>query len=438
MKKLLFSMGVTALALSSCSQEEIVSVNTSNGDEPIAFRVRSSKLSRAQEFTSDNLQEFGVFALYGLPEDIYDNNESPMMKEFFNGAVTFKRGADGVFTSNEPYFYPTNGSIIYFSAFAPASLAETATIGNYGSVEIQNFTVDSNIEKQIDIICDNAPVSNDDATEAIELTFKHALSKVYVSEVRNSEDSDFKYEIVAVKFSNIHNTGDFIYRGEKALSATGDEVNPYTDEEGYTSDVTGNGIFWKPVGEQTDEIEYRFETPIVVGETTTSATVMSGSDADANGAFMLIPQQLSKEFLNEDGTIESTSFEEGMSYVAFLVRITHIKSGKIVYPYATGVEAISETIGEGEDAITYAWAAFPISSLWGGGAFTDYVVDFSKGAGYVAPGADEEYALYPILGNEIKFTGEVLTWEDGSWTTIDQENQLGIDVGGEEDPFGED
>lgn len=439
MKKILLMMGVAALTLSSCSQEEVLSVNTSKDDNAISFRVRSAKQARSMEYSTYNLDEFMVYGFKGWPEDNYEAGED--LVEYFE--EKFSDNGEGLFTSATPYYYPTDGSWLYFAAFAPADLKMEKL--PYGGITLKNFTVDTDITKQIDIICDNggSNLEKDDPDQ--EFTFKHALTKVFVSKLINN-DTRYKYEIAGIKFGNIANSGELIYRGVKDLDITGDEELGVYDVEGYLSDPIGDGIHWK-AAEQTEDMVYIFDAPLVLDEETTSVYPMTGNDTGAednagfqdgagNGGFMLIPQKLSKEYVNDEGNIED-EFGDGMSYVAFLVRITYLPQNELVYPYAEGVEAITETIGEGEDAVEYAWAAFPVSSLWRPETYMDYVVDFSKGAGFVAPGAGDEVVYQPILGREIRFTETVLFWPENNDETVDQENAINIDGGNVDDPFGD-
>ena len=51
MKKGLILMGAAALVLSSCSQEDVLSVNnTTNNDNHISFRVRSNKSTHIKRY----------------------------------------------------------------------------------------------------------------------------------------------------------------------------------------------------------------------------------------------------------------------------------------------------------------------------------------------------------------------------------------------------
>lgn len=450
MKKGLILMGAAALVLSSCSQEDVLSVNnTTNNDNHITFRVRSNKSTRSLEYSTYNLDDFMVFGFKGWPDD-----EEKVIDYFANGdPVKFTREDGGLlFDSETPYYYPADGSWLYFAAYAPSTLPMTK-FGEYGGITC-DFTVDSDITKQIDIISASGGSNLEKNEDDQEITFQHALTKVYISEVHNN-DTRYKYEIMGVKFGNIHNSGKYEFRGEKAVFP--DESNNGTiREDGFLQDAVGYGIFWQPTGEQTGDMEYIFSTPVVLDGDNTSVDVMKGSDTDSDTkseSFMLIPQQLSNAFLNEEGNIGGLEFDKEMSYIAFLVRITNTITNEVIYPYAkdedgvSTVDAISKTIGEGEDAVTYAWAAFPISSLWAPGTYVDYLVEFTDGAGFVAPGADPEVELQPILGRKIRFYVAVDNWgenEDGSetgqgqWITVGQNSELGVDVGNSDDAFGDD
>lgn len=439
-------MCAAGLALASCSQDEVLSVNDGKSkDNLVTFRVHTPKISRSQELTTENLTEFMVYGFVGMPEEV-DGTEP--MESFFDGeAVKFANAGDGIFTSETPYYYPLNGSDLYFAAYAPADL-NVEVADNYGGLKIADFTVDEDITKQKDVIFANGAGHLDVNEGDMDLTFYHALTKVFVSEVANS-GNPYRIEIKGVKFGNIHNTGESIYRGDLAINNESEVINGNGfQENGYIQDYIGNGIFWKPTGEQTGEMVTIFDEPIVLDSENTRMNLMSGYDAaDTKGSFMLVPQQLSKESLNEDGTLAGKEFDPTMSYIAFLVRIVNVdkeftytdeETGEEVtegtaYPYTEGVEAISRTF----DGVTYAWAAFPLSSLWVPGMYTDYFVDFSKGAGFVAPGADASVECKPILSHEIKFTETVGAWEQGSQTTVDHENELGVDTGDFEDAFGD-
>ncbi|MDE7153722.1 MAG: fimbrillin family protein [Muribaculaceae bacterium] len=439
MKKALFFAGIAAMTLASCSQEEVLKVNTGNADDNlVSFRVRSRNAARSVEYNTENLQDFKVFGYIGWPDEAYENGADNLVPFFKGGlAETFTRGEDGIFTSATPYYYPGDGSMLYFAAFAPTTLDPVPT--PYGGFKIDEYTVNADITKQEDIILAETISDSESAAADNEITFRHALSKVYISELRCSNEN-LKIEVVGVKFGNIDAAGELLFCGEKAFSHEGQ--NEVFGEDGYIADGDGR-IFWKPAGEQTSSFVYLLDAPVVLDKDNTSAAIMSGDDAATENAthkeaFMMIPQQLKATLEeNEEGT-EIQKFYETDSYIAFLIRVTTVSNDKVIYPFAEGVTNITEEIG----GVKYAWAAFPVASLWAPGLYVDYLVDFSKGVGFVAPGA-EDHVLKPILGTEVTFTVSVGTsgtngWNQGGLESIEHDNTVRVDIADDEDPFPDD
>lgn len=457
MKKTLFLMSATALTLVSCSQEEVLNVNRNVADSgTISFRVRTSKIARAQDVTSENLEAFNVFAHKGLFDDLEGDETIPA---YWDGAVTFTKNEEtGYFESEKPYYWPTDGSWLSFNAYAPVNAGEVSVNGQ-GELSIQSFTVNEDIKKQVDLVVADCPYywaaaidPVNQAPDGISLDFEHALSKVYVSAAMNSDDR-YKYEVAGVKFGNIVMKADYLYNDfDRGVGPDGEEVDGEALNHQWFAPEDGSGL---------GDIEYIFDNAIEIDGDT---KLMDGVSED--GSFMMIPQILKSETVksnDEDDTYNSvTSYvlKEGVSYIALLIRVTYVGAGEegshIVYPYGHGeVDLISREI----DDKKYAWAAFPIGSPWVAGKYIDYKVDFSKGAGFVAPGAGENFVydpmgdpiedengnqikrLYdytPILGDVIKFTETVGDWtSQGDENTVDQEFEGVVNVADFEDPFGE-
>lgn len=248
-----------------------------------------------------------------------------------------------------------------------------------------------------------------------DLYFEHALTKVFVSGASNSDDR-YKYEVAGVKLGNVAKTG----------SCVGKQADDDTPEGIY------NKYFkWTVDEDSYGDYTYIFDEPVEIGTEMTPLMTNVGE----KGSFMMIPQQLKAEILTENPETESVvklQMKEGVSYIALLVRITYNKTGDVVYPYAEGVDAITETVND----VEYAWAAFPVASKWEMQRFVDYYVEFGNGAGYVAPGADEVLEYTPILGPQIYFFEEVCSWDDqGNENTVGQGYEGTVNTGSVEDPF---
>ena len=460
MKKSLFLMCVAAATLASCSQEDVLDVAANHGaDNAINFRVRTLKATRGVDMVADDLQSFKVFGLKGSIDEYRDGTQSEPLTQWWGDAIEFKRstveGDDHedygrYFRSDIPMYYPTDYSFVTFLAYAPAELGGVSPVldssdpDEHGNLLISNYTVNPDINAQEDIIVDGGSSMRDEEYSSYDLTFKHALSKVFVSHVMNN-DERYSYKVAGVRFGNIAMTGNGMY-------------DPY----GY-SDSYSDYFKWTVAENPTDKAEYIFKEGVEIDGNT---ALMSNEGTD--GSFLLIPQQLqyvTKEGIEDEGDgVHNLVCQEGVAYVGLLIRITekNLKGeDEVVYPFAQGVANITETVN-GEE---YAWAIFPVSTNWLAGNYIDYQVDFSKGAGFVAPGAegfmhpwgpqpgDEDYSeendwwvkleYTPILGSEIKFTVTILDWDlSNTDSTVQQDGddhskEVWQDGDSVEDPFGE-
>lgn len=449
MKKSFLLLGISTMLLASCSQEDGLRIVKGQPDNSIAFRVRSAKATRAQDITTDNLNSFMV---YGFLGDINERDENPdfTMTDYFGGAVKFSRSTDeddmefGYFRSETPYHYPANAGMT-FVAYAPSDLAGVS-VNNKGQLYIQNFTVNQNIEDQIDPVVDTTPRGqnyiDDETGELVEdapyLTFKHTLTKVFVSGAWKG-DSPYKYEVAGVKFGNVVKTADLTY-DDRNCDEEMEEDKFFT----WTPKAGANGMY--------GDFEYIFDEPVEIESSRTE--LMSGAldREDAKGSFLMIPQQLVYEGIDEGETedyhsVKSLKMKDGVAYISLLIRIEN--NDILMYPYEEGVKNITKEI----NGKKYAWASFPIASKWRAGNYSDYVVDFSNGAGYVAAGAEGLVFEYedeagnivkdvmkmehtPILG-EIKFMEDVSPWNSYDLITVDQNHEGVINGHDVEDPFGE-
>ncbi|MDE7388749.1 MAG: fimbrillin family protein, partial [Muribaculaceae bacterium] len=394
MKKIVM-FSVAALALASCSQDEIISDVRSNGADNglIAFRPRAAKASRALDLTTDNIQSFMVFGYKGSPEDI-DEGLITEMTNYFGGWVEFKRDNNypGYFNSDKPYYYPTDNSMMYFPAYAPVELNEGAEVSapKTGGLEIAGFTVADKIDEQVDLLFGCSVGRWSESADDISMDFEHMLSKVYVSQAKN-EDTRYKYEVAGVKFGNIYKSGNCKYNtSDLWMEPDADGVKEIDTEKypGIDSEKNGRPILWSvPDTAKLCTIEYIFDEAIEIGSDFTNIMDGCAEDAEASktASFLMLPQQLTYEEAGEgNGDDEATIvFKKGVSYVALLIRITYAQTGEIIYPYAKGVENITEEV----EGVKYAWAALPVSSKWMASSYHFYNIDFSHGAGYVAPGA---------------------------------------------------
>lgn len=449
MKKIVM-FGVAALALTSCSQEELLTDRQANGaDGLISFRARTGKTTRAQDLTSDNLTSFMVYGYKGTPEMDFDEylyangaggEESVEMTEYFGWEKFTKDDVTNYFNSEKDYYYPVDNSWLIFPCYAPADIPGTVDALSTGGIQFNDFSVADNIEEQLDLVADITLNRWAESSDGVVVNFEHMLSKVYVAAAMNGNDN-YTYEVAGVKFGNIHKTGGTCRFNTPAEWADEEHKNDYD-----WANAGSRSIAWTFAEdkEANEELEVIFDDPITINA---SETKLMDGDA-GKGSFLMMPQQLanSKVEGTEEAETPTLEMKSGVAYIALLIRVTD-KAGEVVYPYVKGVDNISKTVN-GEK---YAWAAFPIDSRWRGNHHTTYTIDFTHGAGFVAPGAEGYEDAYfgdninleykPILGGKVQVTEAwIREWDnsdiDQTHETNSQKYTVSVDVADEEDPFG--
>lgn len=269
-KTYLLITGLAAMALTSCSSDEPVSVN--NGT---AISFRPSMGTRATETTNANLNSINVAAFMG---DV----------PFFN-TMAFTKGSDGYFTSATTYNWPSDNTELSFYAYSPASPGGNVELGKDSKV-MTGFSPAQSIADQIDFITAFA-TGNKDENEAtgVPLTFDHRLAQI---EIRAKSDNEaYTYKVTGVRLGQSVSKADFDFTSNEWTLGSDKAIY----DETYTSPVTLSSV---PVS--------------VMGE---------------GGSLMLIPQTLSPW----DPKNDKSNSAKG-AYIAIKLQINTI-AGAQVYPF---------------------------------------------------------------------------------------------------------
>lgn len=269
----LMMAAVAAMALSSCSQEEPVSVNQGR-----AIDFRTSMDSRATETTNANLTSIQVAAFL--------NNQ------LFFPDMTYTKGSDDFFTSTTEYYWPGDESQLTFYAYSPANPGGTVTL-TADNKTMTDFSPAAEIADQVDFVTATA-TGTKSANEAsgMPLTFNHRLAQI---EVRaKSDNAVYKFSISGVRIGQPVSKGSFDF-------ATTDWTLG-TDKAIYTDTYT---------------------TPVVL---TGDAVSVMGEGGNA----MVIPQQLTA--WNPDTDAANTA--QG-AYLSVKLNVATAETGVQVYPFPT-------------------------------------------------------------------------------------------------------
>lgn len=275
MKQKFFLATMAAIAMTSCSNDEIMEINTGK-----AISFRTAMATRATETTYGDLNEFFVTAFTA------NSTDTPYFTD-----LKFERDGNRFF-SGEKYYYPGDGSDLTFYAYAPSQTELGATIDNKTQI-MTGFSPKTDISQQVDFITAKATGNMENTAAGVELQFAHRLAQIEIQ--ASSANTSYKFEIKGIRIGMPVSKGDFNFTNNTWTLGTD-----------------------KAVYEKTFDTATELET--------TASALMAGDNA------MLIPQQLTAWDQENDKTNTSKG-----AYISVLVRIT-TKAGALVYPFKGDTE----------------------------------------------------------------------------------------------------
>ena len=206
-------LALSAMALvTGCSNDETIELNNGNA---IDFSVTAGKLTRATATTTNNIQEFHVWA--------YTDDGKPYMTR------TEVRKAGDNWTYDGTKFWP-EGSLD-FVAISPTTIpASTTSELTTGMGECMNYVVeDGKTDFLYAVNYDETKVAH--KTSPVEINFRHALSQI-VLKAKLTENSTIDVKVKGVKIDGVQNNGN-LYLAKKNTA-------PNIDAEGNTDTETGD------------------------------------------------------------------------------------------------------------------------------------------------------------------------------------------------------
>ena len=339
-KHLIWSLA--ALAIAGCSNNETVDIN--RGDA-IAFRTVAENMTRS---TVESTNTLSAFKVWGFTDD----------KTLMSGVEVTKK--DGNWTYANTQFWPE--SMVDFYSVAPAGTAVNITAE---SQKIENFTVDTDVAKQVDLLY---AVNKDCTKEAngengVAVNFRHALSQI-VFKAKNTNEN-LKVTVKGVEVVNVVNGGTFTYPGNT--------TTPNVTEESE-SIAAGTQGTWDLVNTKATYAAGITEATLTKSDNATDLT-------NASGALLLMPQTITGWDVDTD-----PSNNAGNSYFLVDCKIVNV----------VGDDEVTLWPAEGESAKV----AIPVSAItWEQGKKYIYTFIFGEGGGYVPPTEDDdepEPVLVPI------------------------------------------
>lgn len=334
-RNFLFVALAGALMATSCSTDDADNFGSKTGNSKIIPNASVGFVgSRAIESTTANLTDFYAYA-YQSGSDNYMNH-----------VLYSKTGTDWG-TQEGNFFWPADGSDLYFVCYAPNIPGQAGDLTINSNVQqLADFSPKSLATEQQDFIYCKAAGNKNNEGGVINLNFKHALSEVTVA--AKNENTAYEVKVTGVELGNIKNKATFTFPTIIISDGTWQLSTNEQDKENYTTSWSSA----ETLGQQASNL------------------------GDSNVPFMLIPQQLTSETVASNG-----------NYIALKVQIKMAGGAYIM-----------------GDAQEGAWVYIPINTNWEMGKHYAYTLDFSEGAG-------QKFNGDPVIsGSGIKVKVTVTDW----------------------------
>lgn len=341
------------LALASCSNDELTSVNR-DGDE-IAFSVVTNSATRAADVYCNNNKPsgFNVWATF--------NGQT-----YINGDNVQYQGGKWVNTSGTRYW--PDGEVSFFAHVN----AGDAFNWNGGQPKIENFTVGTDVATQQDLLYAVKTASKGTDGKA-ELNFRHALSQI-VFQAKNTNPNLY-VEISGVSVCKVKNQGTFTYPTDDTSDKVGEHNGGASID--YSTQKWGS---WSING--TQQYDVTFNAVQLNGSKTATSVSLTNTNETAKAydkVMLLLPQNSTKW---DVGTNATTGKPEDQTGTYFLVKC------QIYNVAGTTVNKNTDVClwgnGGAEDV------AIPVALNWEQGKKYIYTFVFGDGNGGYDPDPDPD------------------------------------------------
>lgn len=369
MRSKFFIGAMATLLLGACSQDEVMSVR----QDGISYSVTAPNLTRAADSYCNAI----------LPNSFKVWAETSGDDLYINGDVIAKSGNNWVDQSGTRY-WPSEGTLDFYAQVN----GDAVFAFNSGAPTFNNFTVNSDVEKQVDLMyAVSKGLSKTDGT--VPLNFRHALSQVCFR-AKNST-KNLSVVIKGVSVGHLTNGGTFTF------PTTDTDENYEHPEHGDEEDPnapTLNGGTWALNNAYETQYNVTLNNAVTVGPNSEVVNLTCPGDDHANGfakVLTLMPQKVAAW----DPTKTGTTFN-GAYFLVDLI-ITNL----------SGTGGTTSEVYEGQ-------AAVPVDINWQQGYRYIYTFVFDEGGnGGWTPDPDDPEPILTTINWDVDVDDFIPAYPDG-------------------------
>ena len=211
MKKSLFIMALGAIALTSCSQDEIIEVQK----DAISFAAFNENASRATVTTTNTITDFKVYGVH------YD--ATPTYTTYIDGLVCERATTGSAWVNHDSGYYWPMGTMDFYAVSPSSNAIAMGTLGAVASNEakIENYTITDALTGNTDDLLYAITAEETKKAEDVVLHFKHALSQIaFQVGVAESFTQSVTVEVNSISVVNVKDKGTFAYPKAETLGTT--------------------------------------------------------------------------------------------------------------------------------------------------------------------------------------------------------------------------
>lgn len=254
MKKMLFLAAVSAIALTSCVNEENFEgpkpqAQVMRFDAPVMKQTRANVKGEITGVKYDAKEDFKIFCkIYKGTFAGWETNTT----DYFSATGDVAKNMGGTspyWATTTTYYWPESEYNLAFAAYSPAELtpAPTSIKHTANGLQIVDFKTEANAADQYDLMYSNRVIDKNETTDgqsAVPLVFNHALSSIIFSSEKLHNEVNYEIKSVTLSGSfiqeadfnqNIAGVGDLkgIAQWENKETATAANYVP-TNTPGFT------------------------------------------------------------------------------------------------------------------------------------------------------------------------------------------------------------
>ena len=352
------------LMAASCAGDQIVELQPDSSS--IQFRMAVEHRTKAVSYDNNTLASFNVTA---WREDADRTSAQPRISQ-----ADFDRCSDDSYCSASKYYWPQNGSLVFY-AYAPKAASGNGLVRN----SELSYTVTPLLDagNQIDLVfAKNSGSKDQNGQTGVTLNFRHTMTQIQVK-VKNSS-ADILFKVTGWKIAGVDGNATFVF--DDALSST--------NAAAHNSENTVERSMWSGNDDSFDSrYTHTFNQINVTGTNSTWGAL--------DGSAILIPQ-VAPEATAYSGSTPGENPLNG-AYIAICYQA-------------------SDTDGNPVAAVG-TWGCWPVRFDWKPGFRYNYTIDLAE-LGYKEKGTD---VLEPILEDmdiAMKFVDVTID----AWQPVDYES----------------